>query len=274
MTAVVPRNLAGLAALFVLAGCTSALKEPPPVAEIGGTVSGVRSTGDPGPNDALSRAELELGRMPDHEAVERAQRLYLEAAGADDAPVEAFLGAARATAWLVEHTDDGPRRAELATQGVEIGQWCRRLHPEKTECTYRLALAVGQQARERPSTATDGLDVMVELLQEVIDDAPELDHAGAQRVLGLVLVRAPGWPTGPGDPEAALEHAEAAAAAFPDYPPNQLVLGEVLLENGRRDEARTRLERGVEMARAGEASGDPESADWISQAEGALAKIR
>jgi predicted RNA polymerase sigma factor len=243
------------------------------MAEIG-TSAGVRATGDSGPDDALSRADIELGRMPDGDAVKRAQRFYLEAAGADDPPVEAFLGAARATAWLVEHTDEGPRRAELATQGVQIGQWCRRLHPEEPECTYRLALAVGQQARERPSTATDGLDVMVDLLHQVIAEAPEIDHAGAQRVLGLVLVRAPGWPTGPGDPESALEFAEAAADAFPDYPPNQLVLGEVLLENGRRDEAKARLERGVEMARAGAAAGHPESADWISQAEEVLAKIR
>ena len=273
MTAAVRRSLAGLAALVVLAGCTSALKEPPPVAEIGASAA-VPAGDDRGPNDALSRAELELGRMPDRDAVKRAQRLYLEAAGADNAPVEAFLGAARATAWLIEHTDDGSRRAELATEGVQIGQWCRRLHPEEPECAYRLALAVGQQARERPSTATDGLDVMVDLLHQVIAAAPELDHAGAQRVLGLVLVRAPGWPTGPGDPESALEFADAAADAFPDFPPNQLVLGEVLLENGRRDEARTRLERGIEMARAGEASDHPESADWISQAEEVLAKIR
>jgi predicted RNA polymerase sigma factor len=258
--------------LIALAGCTSALKEPPPVAEIGASTA-VRSTGDPDSNDALIRADAKFDGLPDRAAVERAQQLYLDAAGAEDAPVDAFLGAAKATAWLIEHTDDGSRRAELATQGVQIGQWCRRLHPEEPECTYRLALAVGQQARERPSTATDGLDVMVELLHRVIAEAPELDHAGAERVLGLVLVRAPGWPTGPGDPESALEFAEAAAVAYPDYPPNQLVLGEVLLENGRRDEAKARIERGIEMARAGEVSGHPESADWISQAEELLAKI-
>ena len=253
--------------------CTSALKEPPPVAELGApeTQAGVERRDE---RASIEEAEIEFSRLPDMAAVGRAQRLFLEAARVDGAPVRAFLGAARATAWLVEHEADGRRREELATEGVQIGQWCSRLYPSDPECTYRLALAVGQQARERPSTATDGLDVMVDLLNQVIAVAPELDFAGGQRVLALVLVRAPGWPTGPGDPEYALEFAEAAVEAFPDYPPNQLVMGEALLENGRTDAARQRLEQGVELARESLAAGDPEASDWIAQAEEALAKIR
>ena len=212
--------------------------------------------------------------MPDIAAVRRAQGLFLEASQVDGAPVGAFIGAAKATAWLVEHEEDGRRREVLATEGVQISQWCRRLFPADPECTYRLALAVGQQARERPSTATDGLDVMVELLDEVIAEAPELDHAGGQRVLALVLLRAPGWPTGPGDPEYALEFAEAAVEAFPNYPPNQLVLGEALRDNDRRGEAKQAFERGLQLARSTPAAGDPEASDWIDQAEEALAKIR
>ena len=273
MSGILPRGAVCLAVLSMVVGCTSALKEPPPVAEFG--ASGAQTSAEPlDSGAALAEAEIEFGKMPDFAAVRRAQQLFLEVAGAEEAPVEAYLGAARANAWLIEHIDDGARRKELAIQGVQIGQWCRRLHPSNPECTYRLALAVGQQARERPSTSTDGLDVMVELLEEVIATAPELDFAGAQRVLALVLVRAPGWPTGPGDPEYGLEFAEAAVKAFPDYSPNQLVLGETLLEIGRKDEARDALERGVELARAGLTAGDPEAADWISQAEEVLAKIR
>ena len=257
----------------MVVACTSALKEPPPIADLGAAEATATTQGRD-ERAPLARAEIEFSKLPDMAAVRRAQKYFLEAARVDGAPVEAFLGAAKATAWLVEHTDDGQRRKELAIEGVQIGQWCARLHPSVAECSYRLALAVGQQARERPSTATDGLDVMVELLNEVIAEAPELDFAGGQRVLALVLVRAPGWPTGPGDPEFGLEFAEAAVEAFPDYPPNQLVLGEALLENGRRDEAKQTLEHGVELARANRAAGDPEATDWITQAEEALAKIR
>lgn len=273
MSEILARGAACLAVLSLVVGCTSALKEPPPVAEFGASGTWASAEGMD-EREAMERAEIELGKIPDYAAVQRARQLFLEVAGSEGAPVEAYLGAARANAWLIEHTDDGARRKELAVEGVQIGQWCRRLYPADPECTYRLALAVGQQARERPSTATDGLDVMVELLGEVIAAAPELDFAGGQRVLALVLVRAPGWPTGPGDPEYALEFAEAAVEAFPDYPPNQLVLGEALRDNDRRDEAKHALERGVELARASFAAGDPEAADWITQAEEALAKLR
>lgn len=273
MKEIVARGAAGLAGLFMTVACTSALKELPPVAELGAPATGTE-VGRQGDRAALEQAEIEFAKLPEMTAALRAQRLFLEAARAEGAPVAAYLGAAKATAWLVEHEQDGQRRKDLATEGVQISQWCRRLYPSDVECTYRLALAVGQQARERPSTATDGLDVMVDLLNQVIAVAPDLDFAGGQRVLGLVLLRAPGWPTGPGDPELGLELAEAAVEAFPDYPPNQLVLGEALRDNDRREEAEQALERGLSLARASLEAGDPDASDWTTQAEEALAKIR
>jgi hypothetical protein len=142
------------------------------------------------------------------------------------------------------------------------------------ECTYRLALAVGQQARERPSTAVDGLDVMVELLDDVIASAPDLDFAGGDRVMALVLLRAPGWPTGPGDPETAMLHARAAVARFPDYPPNQLVLAEAFNENGQLELATQAFQRAADLARAGGLAGEPEATQWLTEAETALAGFR
>lgn len=258
-----------LAALAV--GCASALGEPPDLAGLGG---GARQPAAAAPEQVtswLAEAEGELEAAREPVAVAQARRLFLDAVAADPDRLEGFLGAARATAWLIEHEEAGGRREELATEGVQIGQLCRRHHPDAPECTYRLALAVGQQARERPATATDGLKVMVDLLEEVIASAPDLDHAGGHRVLALVLLRAPGWPTGPGDPELGLEHARAAAEAFPDHPPNQLVLGEALLENDLRVEARGALERGVALARS---SNDPEAAEWSAEGEAALAELR
>jgi hypothetical protein len=140
------------------------------------------------------------------------------------------------------------------------------------ECRYRLALAVGQQARERPSTATDGLDVMVDLLLGLVAEAPQLDMSGPDRVLALVLLRAPGWPGGPGDEEAGLEHAHAAVQREPDHPPNQLVLGEALLDNGRVDEGRRALDRALVLAEELVRRGDVEAAEWAVEARPTLAR--
>lgn len=272
MKASTSRGVVSLALVSIVIGCTSALKEPPPMNELGTRPAPTEAETTTDAAGLLREAAREFGHAPDVDAVARSRELYLAVARRDESMVEAFFGAQRATAWLIEHEDSGDRRKELAVEGVQIGQWCARLHPAEVECTYRLALAVGQQARERSSTAVDGLDVMVELLEAVIETAPELDFAGGQRVLALVLLRAPGWPTGPGDPEFGLEHAEAAVTAFPDYPPNQLVLGEALLENGHRESARLALEKGIELATG--KSPDSDAAEWVAQAEEILASIR
>jgi tetratricopeptide (TPR) repeat protein len=270
------RGLLGGALLVfvtVLTGCVSALGEPPPIEKLAPDVDGGES---PAGDAAALRDEASalLERSTDAGAVNRACSLFLDAVARDPLCLECYLGAARAIAWLIEHEGDSGRRKELAIEGVQVGQLCRQAVPQAPECRYRLALAVGQQARERTATATDGLDVMVELLEELVDEAPTLDSAGPHRVLALVLLRAPGWPTGPGDPERALEHARAAVDLVPDYPPNQLVLGEALRDNDRPAEARSAFERAIDLATRLAAAGHGEAGEWRDEGLDFLAAER
>jgi tetratricopeptide (TPR) repeat protein len=113
---------------------------------------------------------------------------------------------------------------------------------------------------------------MVILLREAIAADPRTDNAGPHRVLALVLLRAPGWPAGPGDQEEALHEARAAAGLFPDAAENQLALGEALAVNGRAAEARAAYERAAALAGRDAATGDPEAARWREEALAALAR--
>lgn len=250
-------------------GCASALKEPPPLAVLGGTIAAPPAASDV--NSVLRDAEAAFARRPDLASVRRARDLFLAAARADDARVEGLLGAARACAWLIEHESAAATRRALATTAVQTCQWCTRRAPDNSECEYRLALALGQQAREHPSSASDGLARMVALLTRLTERAPDLDEAGPDRVLALVLLRAPGWPAGPGDPESGLEHARTAAARRPGWAPNQLVLGEALAKNGKPQDARTAYERAHALAAARSAIGDPDAQGWLGEAARALA---
>jgi hypothetical protein len=256
----------GAALLALVTSCTSALKEPPPVTAIGGAAV----TGEASADADLRAAETAYARRPDPAEVARARELFLAAARADQTGVDGLLGAMQASAWLVEHGSDAARRAAFATDAVQLGQWCQRRAPGNPECGYRLALAVGQQARERPGTALDGLKVMIALLEKTATSTPGLDSGGPDRVLALVLLRAPGWPAGPGDPEVALERARRAVARAPDYPPNQLALGEALRANAHPDEARAAYARAEQLATARAADGDPDAAEWRAEAERAL----
>ncbi len=254
----------------LLSSCVSALGEVPDVADLAGAPAA--SGRDAADLERTASALLE-GSL-DRDELDQARTLFLEAAALDRGCLDCLLGASRATALLIEREDDAARRKDLATEGVRIGQACSEAFPDEPECRYRLALAVGQQARERPSTGVDGLDVMIGLLETLIAEAPDIDRGGPDRVLALVLLRAPGWPTGPGDPEAALDHARSAVARFPEYPPNRAVLAEALADNERPDEARRAWERVVEQATAFEAAGDPEAPQWRREAERALDVLR
>ena len=276
-------------ALVAIGACARALHEPPPLTAIGSTsapaaVGGAASAAassasapaaSPADVDGLLRdAAAVFARRPDAGAVSGSLDLYLRAARADDVRLEGLLGAAEASAWLIEHEADGSLRERLATEAVQICQWCVRRAPASIECTYRLALAIGQQARERSSTALDGLKRMMPLLEQVIAGAPTLDAAGGHRVMALVLLRAPGWPTGPGDPDAALEHARKADTLVPDDARNLLALAEALAATDQPEEARKTYARAESIAKASAAAGNPDATEWADTAARALRTLK
>jgi hypothetical protein len=254
--------LAGLA-LAPLA-CAPALREParlPPPAQTARSADAL-----------LAEADAAWARRADPAQAREAADLYAEAAAADEGRVEGLLGAMAALTFQVERERDAAARDGLAARAVQLGQWCQRRAPGDAACDYRLAIALGQQTRERPATARDALGRMVELLRSAAAEAPRLDAAGPQRVLALVLLRAPGWPLGPGDPEAGLEAARAAVALFPDAAPNQLALGEALEKNERAAEARAAYERAAALAALADAEREPEALGWRAEAARALAR--
>jgi tetratricopeptide (TPR) repeat protein len=143
--------------------------------------------------------------------------------------------------------------------------------PGTAGCDYALALALGVEARAHPTGALQRLPEMVRLLRSADRQEPGLDAAGPSRVLALLLLRAPGWPLGPGDPEAALEAARRAAELAPDHAPNQLALAEALRANGEDAGAVGAARRAVELAKAAARAGDPEAPAWLRDGERLLA---
>jgi Flp pilus assembly protein TadD len=107
---------------------------------------------------------------------------------------------------------------------------------------------------------------MAQLLREVVREAPLLDEAGPERVLSLLLARAPGWPIGPGDVEESLVQARRAVELRPDYPPNQVALGEALLKNDARVKAQEALVRAIDLATRAPFASDPDAPSWMASA--------
>lgn len=183
---------------------------------------------------------------------------------ADEA--EAAAAKVHALARRVEQEPSSRRRAELAVEAVEAGQRCEAAAPDTAPCDYALAIALGIQARERPSTVRDGLAKMAARLRSAAAARPRLDQAGPYRILALLLLRAPGWPLGPGDPEAGLEAARKAVELAPDHAPNQAALAEALLAAGEEQQGRAAAHRALQLAEAAEAAGVADAAAWKREA--------
>lgn len=248
-------------ALLISVGCAAALKEPPPLSTLQHD-----ATGSTPANALLQEASEEYAKRPDVAAVRRAEGLCLQAAQADESETAGLVCAIQSKAWLAEREKDVKARTELAVSAVQAGQWCLRRAPRSPACKFWLGVALGLQARDRPATAEDGLKRMAQLLREAMMDAPLLEEAGPERVLALLLSRAPGWPIGPGDVEEALLLARKAVDLRPDYPPNHLALGEVLLKNDDRAKAGEAFTRAIALAGRPPLASDPDAPAWVAEA--------
>ena len=262
------KRLLPVAAAVLAVSCRPALREPPSV-EVLASKPGPTTTEEGG--TLLEAADARWARRPDAAAVREAEALYLEAARKDESDVAGLLGAVRAKAWLVDHIADQPTREKDAISAVQTAQWCGRRQPGLAACDFWLAIAIGLQAREVRPTAESGLKRMVEALERAIAKDGAYERGGPHRVLALVLLRAPGWPLGPGDADAGLEHARAAVAIAPDYAPNVLALAEALADVRARAGAQDAYEKAHVLAETAKAAGDPDAPEWVAEAERGIA---
>jgi tetratricopeptide (TPR) repeat protein len=250
--------------LLVLCGaCARSLHESP-------RIEAVAAPPGAQPDRLLAEAEAAWERRTEPGQAAAAEDLYSQAARADPKRIDAYAGAIRAKAFRIGREKDAGKRRRLAESAVILGQLCEENAPAAPPCDYWLAAALGLQARERSATGKDALPRMTELLRRAIRSNPALDHGGPHRLLAIVLLRAPTWPLGPGDPDAALPEAQAAVQVDPGYAPNQLALAEALKKKGREQEARAAYARALQLALEAASHGEPDAGGWLQDARAAL----
>jgi hypothetical protein len=186
--------------------------------------------------------------------------------------------AARSTAELAAAIDsasarsdaepDPKIRAQLAAQAISDADVCMAHDPQAAACLYGRAVARGLNARAHPTHAGELLSSMLEDLARAESVDANYDEAGPARVRALVLIRAPGWPLGPGDPEAGLVAARRAVALRPLHPPNLLALAEALSKNGDGNAARESYARARDAAQSLPAAADRDQ--WLREADQGL----
>jgi tetratricopeptide (TPR) repeat protein len=182
--------------------------------------------------------------------------------------VEGLAAAIAADAQRSDQETDSRIRVELAADAGRDAEACMAQEPQNAACLYGHAVALGLEARAHPARAGELLRIMLERLTSAEAADALYDHAGPARVRALVLIRAPGWPLGPGDPDSGLAAARRAAALQPDYPPNHLALAEALAKSGDPDDARKSYQQARDLAQALPFASDRDR--WLREADEAL----
>lgn len=184
--------------------------------------------------------------------------------------IEGLAAAIQADSARSDRETDGKSRTQLADEANAYADACVAKDPQAAACLYGRGLALGLEARAHPGSAGELLKSMLDSLTRADAADPNYDDAGPSRVKALVLIRAPGWPLGPGDPDAGVEFARRAVGLRPAYPPNLLALAEALSKTGDANGARDAYAKAHDAAQALPASPDREG--WLRDADVGLKK--
>jgi hypothetical protein len=184
--------------------------------------------------------------------------------------VEGLVAAIQADSQRTDHESDGKVRAQLADEASSYADACLAKAPQAAGCLYGRGLALGLEARQHPTQAGELLKSMLESLKSADTADPNYDQAGPARVRALVLIRAPGWPIGPGDADAGVEAAQRAVELRPQYPPNWLALAEGMTKTGNANGARDAYTKAREAAQALPPNDDRDG--WLREADQGLRK--
>jgi cytochrome c-type biogenesis protein CcmH/NrfG len=185
--------------------------------------------------------------------------------------VEQLAAAVAADARRSDLETDSKVRDQLAADAMQNAQACLEHAPQAAACLYYDAVALGLNARAHPLQASSVLKSMLAALSSAEAADPSYDQAGPARVKALVLIKAPAWPLGPGDPETGLAAARRAVALRPDYPPNVLALAEALAKTGDAHGAQDAYRHARDLIQALPPSRDRD--DWQHEADQELSKL-
>jgi tetratricopeptide (TPR) repeat protein len=232
-------------------------------------ISGASCSGffDPAPDEIISkRTYYEFRRLPEEpaELLQMARTLYHEDADPEDMSrvllaacrlsdlepesAEAHYLAGRACGWLQDYGEltvcyDADRGRTRTVDCVNLAEVAARMDPDNAQFQYSLALNIGLEL-EHASIANASLILQsfMATLKRVIKLDSTIDEGGALRILGALYLKAPPWPTGPGDLDKSLELLGRAVSEHPEHPLNHLFMAEAQLEDEEPEEALASVE--------------------------------
>jgi tetratricopeptide (TPR) repeat protein len=200
----------------------------------------------------------------------RAADMWAAIVAADPRNFDAAWKLARADYWLGGHAPEAERR-RFFEQGIDAGRKAVALQPNRPEGHFWIAANMGALAESfglRP-----GLKYrkpIKEELETVLRVDPRFQQGSADRALGRWYFKVPSLFGGSHkDAEA---HLRASLSYNPNSTASHFFLVEVLLDDGRKDEARAELQKVLDAPIDPEWA--PEDQDFKEKARSTLASLK
>lgn len=151
------------------------------------------------------------------------------------------LEASKICAVLAEACPDTPegnrRRHALAWEGVDWAEHAMAtgayIDPASS---YYCAINIGLAVSDTIMAAMKNLSKLNRHIERALIMDPDVDEGGPLRTLGYLLIRAPAWPTGIGDPDRGMILLEQAVTLYPAYPPNHIIMARGFWEAAEDEE--------------------------------------
>lgn len=201
-------------------------------------------------------------------------------AGASQSPAQ-LLAAVQGDAGRIDQSKDSAERAQLLATATASARQCLAQAPNDAACPYAQAQVLGLTAREHPLQAPSLLKQMLASLAKAEALDPAFDHAGPARLAAVVLLRAPPWPLGPGDVDAATAAAQRAVQRDPGYPPNLIALAQAQSKADGGPQSRTTFKQAQQALQAwtgapnqSAAAAAAERAQWQHSIEEGLVQLQ
>jgi tetratricopeptide (TPR) repeat protein len=192
------------------------------------------------------------------------------ALAADPRDLDAAWKLARAEYWLGGHGIDAERRKDLE-RGIDAGRKAVAIHPDRPEGHFWIAANMGALAES--FGLRQGLKYRKPIKEE-LETVLRLDQAfmdgSADRALGRWYFKVPGLFGG--DRKLSETHLRKSLTYNPNSTTSHFFLGELLQDEGRKDEARAELQMVLDAPVS--ANWAPEDREFKDKARALLSRIK
>ncbi len=192
-------------------------------------------------DELIQQADGLYADMQDMETAKEALSLYRKALLEAENKYEAYWKVARMMYFVGAHTEDKKVRQNTFSQGVYHAEKAVALEPEKPDAYYWRGVCNGKFGETKGVLKSLSLVKPIKAdMNKVIELDRNYEDGGADRVLGRVFFKVPGFAGG--SKEKSLEHLQKSKELGPDDALTRVYLAETLLDMKQVDEAKAELD--------------------------------